>query len=77
MKKFYPTEGHEPIYPVTHAMHYSTGLNKREHFASLALQGMLANSNTTRLGINDMVKLSIKAADELIEQLNNPSNDTL
>jgi len=45
-------------------------LTKREHFASLTLQGLLANSNHD-LTVRDYVSNSLKLADQLIKQLNN------
>ena len=41
------------------------GLTKREYFAAMAMQGLLANG----VIIENAVSLSIKAADELLKQL--------
>lgn len=56
------------------------GLTKREHFASLALQGMLSNPDYTKAFIKTKVnaeierkvysELSVKMADSLIKALN-------
>jgi hypothetical protein len=48
------------------------GLTKREHFAALAMQGMLANP-TPQMSQADFIKIarwSVKHADALIEELN-------
>lgn len=45
-----------------------SGLTKREYFAGLALQGLLACHNIDATGIQ-IVELSLKYADELLKQL--------
>ena len=51
---------------------FSHGLTKREYFAALAMQGMLANSaeGNTEWDYNTIAKHSCIAADALVEQLN-------
>ena len=44
-----------------------TGLTKREYFAAMALQGLLANDSAL---ITSKVIDAVKAADALIEELN-------
>jgi hypothetical protein len=48
------------------------GLTKREYFASIAMQGMLANNaeGNTEWNYEIIAKHSCKAADALINQLN-------
>ena len=46
---------------------FSSGLNKREWFAGMALQGMLANPGNT--SIDGCVAMSIFAADGILKQL--------
>lgn len=48
------------------------GLTKREYFAAMAMQGMLANSaeGNTEWDYNTIAKHSCIAADALVEQLN-------
>ena len=46
--------------------HY--GLTKREYFAAMALQGLLADSIPASIEVN--VRLSVQAADALIKALN-------
>ena len=43
------------------------GLNKREYFAAMALQGLLANSE--ELSCEQCAKLAVRSADYLLEQL--------
>lgn len=45
----------------------NTGLTKREYFAAMALQGLIA---TNRHEFKQAVEVSVIFADELIEQLN-------
>jgi hypothetical protein len=73
MKKIYPIEPHEAIHPVTHAMHHSTGLTKREHFASILMASFLTTSYKGTA--NDFAKAAINAADALIEELNKTQDD--
>ena len=52
----------------------SLGLTKREHYAGLALQGIIAGRKDELYKIKDetikiYVELSIKSADELLQQL--------
>lgn len=58
---------------------YKGGLTKREHFACLAMQGMLANSYTQDMIVQnplstatfeELAKMSVLQADALIEALN-------
>jgi hypothetical protein len=51
------------------------GLTKREYFASMAMQGMLANNaeGNTEWDYETIAKHSCKAADALINQLNQKS----
>ena len=53
-----------------------TGLTKREYFAGLAMQGIIAGRKDELYKIKDetikiYVELSIKSADELLKQLEN------
>lgn len=48
------------------------GLTKREYFAAMALQGMLANSNLN-WAIKDLAMDAVACADELIGKLNERS----
>ena len=56
----------------------SLGLTKREHYAGLAMQGLLANSyggmtsgGSRTFSPNEISKLAVIHADELLKQLEN------
>lgn len=55
---------------------YDVGLSKREYFAALAMQGMLANEGITNHAMGEdsptayIAKLAVEEADELIKALN-------
>ncbi len=48
------------------------GLTKREYFAAMAMQGLMANSQTAKDGSdgNDISSASVLMADALISELN-------
>lgn len=51
--------------------HVGRGLTKREYFAAMAMQGLIANSKTTpELGRVEIVRHAVAHADALIEELN-------
>ena len=62
----------QPAYPLPKDRRsdhpYGNGLTKREYFAAMAMQGMLANSDLT-LSLDKTCELSIFYADELLKQL--------
>jgi len=75
------TEPNEPITPVASPNHDGNGgvfyrsdyngLTKREHFAGLAMQGLIANAISGHLGnSSEGVTLAIQWADDLIAELN-------
>ena len=48
----------------------NTGITLREYYAGLAMQGMLADPNTTyNESVYDTVKFAVEAADALLEEL--------
>ena len=64
--------GKESINPLTHNQVdnlHSGGLTKREYFAGLAMQGLLANPKLTELNIENLTVLAIEHTDELLKQL--------
>ena len=62
------TKPNEPIITLEYNNDYtSMGLTKREYFAAIALQGLLANDSAL---ITSKVIDAVKAADALIEELN-------
>jgi len=46
------------------------GLTKREHFAAMAMQGLLANASAIDYDIDGLSEMSVQAADALITALN-------
>ncbi|MCF8339745.1 MAG: hypothetical protein K9I82_02130 [Chitinophagaceae bacterium] len=52
---------------VKSALNRPNGLTKREYFAAMAMQGLLANDSSL---ITGKVRDAVKAADALIEELN-------
>jgi hypothetical protein len=48
----------------------NNGLTKREYFAAMALQGVLANKSAHERTIEMITKSSVRLADALIEELN-------
>ena len=50
---------------------FREGLSKREYFAGLAMQGMLANKDACDFDAFMTASISIEYADELLKQLQN------
>jgi hypothetical protein len=48
---------------------YGSGLNKREYFAAMALQGLLSHRTEDYFYPSAVTELSVKIADSLIEAL--------
>ena len=66
------TKPNEPINIVEYNNNYiSTGLTKREYFAAMALQGLLATGDYQA----QIAKDAIYWADALIEELNKPKTN--
>ena len=64
------TISNEPINPINRALiHQNTGLTKREYFAAMAMQGILADPDNQGYA-EGIAKDAVKMADELITQLN-------
>ena len=68
----------KPINPVLTQNPSLIGLTKREYFAGLAMQGLLANSyggmtsgGSRTFSPNEISKLAVIHADELLKQLEN------
>ena len=72
-------KGLEPIYPIldlNQDLSGLWGLTKREYFAGLAMQGILANEHITKImelpkhdPVFDTAEIARKLADELLKQL--------
>ena len=65
------TKANEPAYP-NKFVPILYGLTKREYFASMALQGLLANDSAL---ITSKARDAVQAADALIEILNKAKYD--
>lgn len=65
-----------PIYPVTiekfegpiRMLERTYGLTKREWFAGIALQGMIAGSQGLRITVKEFAEQSFKLADAMLRQ---------
>lgn len=69
MEKEIKTNPDEPIQPIEYNGNYlSNGLTKREYFAAMALQGILANNSTTTTEYYAID--AVRIADALIDELN-------
>lgn len=49
-------------------------LSKREYFAGVALQGILANERNIGIEIKEKIDIAVEYADELMNKLNEWSN---
>lgn len=55
----------------------NTGLTKREYFAAMAMQGLLANHSLTNADDETIAMTALDAADVLINALNKRPHDTI
>jgi hypothetical protein len=62
------TKPNESAFPVPQVLHL--GLTKREYFAAMALQGIIANKDGLDIKIERIVESAVDTADALIEELN-------
>lgn len=64
------SNGSEPIHPGKRDMDFF-GLTKREYFAGLAMQGLLANSAEDELqrGVGRIAHISVEHADAILAEL--------
>ena len=71
------TNPHDPVYddlqPGEKWLHNHGPLTKREYFAAMAMQGVLANSSLNT-SLADDGKIAVAAADALIAELNKPTD---
>ena len=70
--------GNEPINPIDNVQGVCSGLTKREHFAGLAMQGILAGLNSNNSGddwhgwsTDDIARDAVSHADALLKELGN------
>jgi hypothetical protein len=59
------SRANDPVHPNM----MEAGLTIREHFAAMAMQGLLADSTTVRLGSDVIPKTAVAYADLLISEL--------
>lgn len=68
------TNPNDPINSVIVNGHGDSGLTKREYFAAMAMQGVLANPTTvasyTIKDTNDLAEVCLKLTEALITELN-------
>jgi len=69
-------EAKEKAFPFSPDHYSDSGLTKRELFAAMAMQGIIAAHNIYETGIDNEVnaKTAVKAADALINALNEKTN---
>jgi hypothetical protein len=65
------TKAKNPAFPLINNEGYviNAGLTKREYFALMAMQGIIANKDGLDIKIERIVESSVNTADALIEQL--------
>ena len=63
------TKANEPAYLNKQVASWE-GLTKREYFAAMALQGIIANKDGLDIKIERIVESAVDTADALIEELN-------
>jgi len=65
------TKANESINRILYMDNYtSEGLTKREYFAAMAMQGIIANKDGLDIKIERIVESAVDTADALIEELN-------
>ena len=65
------THGDSPINTIEYNNNYiSTGLTKREYFAAMVMQGIIANKDGLDIKIERIVESAVDTADALIDELN-------
>jgi hypothetical protein len=65
------TKANESINRILYMDNYtSEGLTKREYFAAMALQGIIANKDGLDIKIERIVESAVDTADALINELN-------
>ena len=65
------THGDSPINTIEYNNNYiSTGLTKREYFASMVMQSIIQNKDGLDIKIERIVESAVDTADALIEELN-------
>jgi hypothetical protein len=66
-----PSNAEKRVYP--HGKdHTDAGISIREHFASIAMQGMLANAGRNSIPFDQMARDAVSMADALVADLTPP-----
>lgn len=63
-------------FPIVLPEHIEPGLSKREYFAAMALQGLIAIPQYGEMAGSEVASTAVYLADQLIEQLNKADDDT-
>ena len=61
--------GNTPAFPVAEDINWNAGITKRELFAAMAMQGLLASDQEPRLHSTAIAELAADAADSVIAEL--------
>lgn len=70
----FETRSNDTSFP--HGQYHTGGLTKREYFSSMMMQGLLASWGQHDItNFEEIASDAVRAADVLIEQLNNKSID--
>jgi hypothetical protein len=69
------TNGDDAAYPLMGKISASAGLTKREIFAAMAMQGLLAYPNCNQ-SVGVLAFVAVQAADALIEALDDDKDDS-
>jgi len=79
IKEYFKELGNNPINPLeikngNESIQF-LGLTKREYFAGLAMQGMLADPNASNFKPPFIAGLAVDFSDALLKELDKPKND--
>jgi hypothetical protein len=67
-----PSNAKKHVYPRGQD-HSDAGISLREHFASMAMQGMLANAGRKSIPFDRLARDAVSMADALLADLKSPS----
>lgn len=79
IKEYFKKVGNNPINPLeiktgNESMQF-VGLTKREYFAGLAMQGMLADPNLSDYNPKFIAGLAVDFSDAILKELDKPKNE--
>jgi len=69
-----PFRANDPEKYKTEPMDMPTGLTKREYFAAMAMQGILANTSEEFINSSAIANVAVRCADALLLALSKPEN---